>query len=109
MDSANYPELPNRRTTAHQTADPPDTARNWTKSCPLCATANHSMSRECFNCGWRGVFCGTEAAGRAPFVQAPLLVEVRSPHLLRSLRSRWEALKSWLFFIGSHCYADPWK
>ena len=104
MDIVNYPAAPENQIAAHQTADPPNAAGDRAKSCPLCGTLNHSLSRECFNCGWRGAFCGIEAARPGPFGLAPLLVKARSPR--RSLRSRWEALKSWLFFIGSHRYDD---
>ena len=82
----------------------PLTAECRTKSCPLCCTLNHSLSLECFNCGWRGVFCSAEAAGPDLFShQTPLLVKAPS------LGARWRTLKNWLFFIGRHRYNDPQK
>jgi|GEM_PF-1859233 len=35
-------------------ADLPNVVRSKVKSCTLCCTPNHPLSRECFNCGWRG-------------------------------------------------------
>lgn len=105
MDIVNYPDRPESQIAADQTADPPEAAVDRTKSCPLCCTRNHSLSRECFNCGWRGAFCGAEAAAGRELLFGPTGPLVKAP----SLRTRWQALRSWLFLIGSHRYADKFK
>ena len=35
------------------------------KFCSLCRTANHLLSRECFNCGWRGEFSSDSSGSPA--------------------------------------------
>ena len=79
------------------------------KFCSLCRTANHLLSRECFNCGWRGEFSSDSSGSPAN----PLWSEAVPPVSAQSLRSlwkllrmRWKALVNWLFFIGRHRYGD---
>ena len=69
MEIINDAETPNGQTAdlqnlTHRTADVP---RGQAKPCLLCCTLNHPLSRECFNCGWRGsVSLRTAAAPGGP-------------------------------------------
>ncbi len=117
MDIVNYLKTPDSQIAANQTADPPNAAWDWTKSCPLCCTLNHSLSRECFNCGWRGVFCVAGAsADHDPLDHDPLfgqtapLVTAQSMYSRwKALKPQWQAMKDWLVFIGSRRYGDVLK
>jgi len=109
MDIINYAETPPdqaaEQNLSHRLADMPNAPQGQAKSCPLCRTLNHLLSRECFNCGWSGAFCSSDAsASHEPLFGRTLLL-VKPP----SLRSRWQTLKNWLFFIGSHRYTDTLK
>jgi hypothetical protein len=105
MEIVNYPETPENQIAANQPADPSDAAGDRTNFCPLCCTLNHPLSRECVNCGWRKAFCGAEAAAGRELLFSPTGLFVN----VRTLQIRWQALKNWLFLIGSHRYADKLK
>jgi len=76
MDSVNYyaettDSQSAEQNLTHRLADVPDAAQGQAQSCPLCRTLNHSLSRECFNCGWQG--CSASSAAVTTRSPRPLL------------------------------------